>query len=144
KDEINVGSGVEAPPANNLLASEAFLNPHGGLKDRPYWLFMGRIDPKKGADVVITAYLIRQLTYPALPRLIIAGPGLETNFGKRLLRIAINSPDVIFPGMLTGDTKWAALYGCEAFILPSHQENFGISIVEAMACGKPVLITNKV
>src|SRR5690606_29410224 len=104
----------------------------------------GRIDPKKGVDFLINAYLILKLTYPELPRLIIAGPGLETNFGKRLLRIAKNSPDVIFPRMLTGDTKWAALYGCEAFILPSHQENFGISIVEAMACGKPVLITNKV
>src|SRR5690606_33592150 len=61
KDEINVGYGVEAPPANNLLTSEAFLNQHGGLKDRPYWLFMGRIDPKKGLDFLINAYLILKL-----------------------------------------------------------------------------------
>jgi glycosyltransferase involved in cell wall biosynthesis len=46
--------------------------------------------------------------------------------------------------MLTGDQKWGAFYGCTAFLLPSHQENFGIAIVEAMACGKPVLISNKV
>jgi glycosyltransferase involved in cell wall biosynthesis len=46
--------------------------------------------------------------------------------------------------MLTGDAKWGALYGCDAFILPSHQENFGIAVVEALACGKPVLISNKV
>jgi len=51
---------------------------------------------------------------------------------------------VLFPGMLTGDAKWGALYGCEAFVLPSHQENFGIAVVEALACGKPVLISNKV
>jgi len=45
---------------------------------------------------------------------------------------------------LSGDAKWGAFYGCEAFILPSHQENFGIAVVEALACGKPVLISNQV
>jgi glycosyltransferase involved in cell wall biosynthesis len=51
---------------------------------------------------------------------------------------------VHFAGMLSGDAKWGALYGCEAFVLPSHQENFGIAVVEALACGKPVLISNQV
>jgi glycosyltransferase involved in cell wall biosynthesis len=46
--------------------------------------------------------------------------------------------------MLTKDCKWGAFYGCNAFILPSHQENFGIAVVEALACGKPVLISNQV
>jgi hypothetical protein len=46
--------------------------------------------------------------------------------------------------MLAGDSKWGALYGCEAFVLPSHQENFGIAVVEALACGKPVLISDQV
>ena len=51
---------------------------------------------------------------------------------------------ISFVGMLSGDRKWGALYGCEAFVLPSHQENFGIAVVEALACGKPVLISNQV
>jgi glycosyltransferase involved in cell wall biosynthesis len=46
--------------------------------------------------------------------------------------------------MLEGEAKWGALYGCDAFVLPSHQENFGIAVVEALACNKPVLISNKV
>jgi hypothetical protein len=46
--------------------------------------------------------------------------------------------------MLSGAAKWGALYGCEAFVLPSHQENFGIAVVEALACGKPVLISDQV
>ncbi len=46
--------------------------------------------------------------------------------------------------MLTGDIKWGALRAADVFILPSHQENFGISVVEALACGVPVLISNKV
>jgi glycosyltransferase involved in cell wall biosynthesis len=46
--------------------------------------------------------------------------------------------------MLTGDAKWGALYHCEASVLPSHQENFGISVVESLACGRPVLISDQV
>jgi glycosyltransferase involved in cell wall biosynthesis len=46
--------------------------------------------------------------------------------------------------MLQGEVKWSAFYNCEAFILPSHQENFGIAVVEAMACAKPILISDKV
>ena len=47
-------------------------------------------------------------------------------------------------GMLSGDIKWGAFHSSEAFILPSHQENFGIAVAEALGCGKPVLISNKV
>ncbi len=46
--------------------------------------------------------------------------------------------------MLTGDAKWGALRGCEAFVLPSHGENFGVAVVEAMACGRPVIISDRV
>ena len=46
--------------------------------------------------------------------------------------------------MLAGNLKWGAFSAADAFILPSHQENFGIAVVEALACGTPVLISNKV
>jgi glycosyltransferase involved in cell wall biosynthesis len=51
---------------------------------------------------------------------------------------------VHWTGMLEGDQKWGAFHGCEAFCLPSHQENFGIAVAEALACGEPVLISDKV
>ena len=47
-------------------------------------------------------------------------------------------------GMLEGDLKWGAFAAAEVFALPSHQENFGIAVAEALACGTPVLISNKV
>jgi glycosyltransferase involved in cell wall biosynthesis len=46
--------------------------------------------------------------------------------------------------MLAGDAKWGALKAAEAFVLPSHHENFGIAVVESLACGVPVLVSNRV
>jgi glycosyltransferase involved in cell wall biosynthesis len=46
--------------------------------------------------------------------------------------------------MLTGELKWGALSAADAFVLPSHQENFGIAVAEALACATPVLISNKI
>ena len=54
------------------------------------------------------------------------------------------SPQIVWPGMLSGDLKWGLLRLAEAFVLPSHQENFGVAVAEALACGTPVLISNKV
>src|SRR5205814_960373 len=51
---------------------------------------------------------------------------------------------VVFTGMLQGAMKQGALTSADAFILPSHQENFGIAVVEALAAGVPVLISNRV
>ena len=51
---------------------------------------------------------------------------------------------VLWPGMLSGATKWAAFSEAEAFILPSHQENFGIAVAEALSCSTPVLISDQV
>jgi glycosyltransferase involved in cell wall biosynthesis len=58
--------------------------------------------------------------------------------------MAENVSAVTFTGMLAGIRKWGAFSAADAFILPSHQENFGIAVVEALACGTPVLISNKV
>jgi glycosyltransferase involved in cell wall biosynthesis len=46
--------------------------------------------------------------------------------------------------MLDGDVKWGSLFASEVFILPSHQENFGIAVAEALSCGVPVLLADKV
>ena len=58
-------------------------------------------------------------------------------------RLGIQS-SVTWTGMLRSDMKWAAFRAAEAFVLPSHQENFGVAVVEALACGVPVLISTSV
>jgi glycosyltransferase involved in cell wall biosynthesis len=51
---------------------------------------------------------------------------------------------VHWPGLITGDAKWGAFHASETFVLPSHQENFGIAVAEALGCSRPVLISDQV
>ena len=159
--EINVGYGIASPPDLSEKMRSAFSEKLPDLEGRPYLLFLGRIHPKKGVDLLIKAYSdalsTEKLKVPP-PCLVIAGPGWETIYGKQMQQLieastarllAENSKlktalPILRVGMLEGDAKWGALYGCEAFILPSHQENFGIAVVEALACNKPVLISTNV
>ena len=115
------------------------------LAGRRFILFLSRIHPKKGCDLLIQAFAKAAAKDPALD-LVMAGPE-STGFGKELRNIAAElgvADRIHWPGMLKDDLKWGAFRAAEAFILPSHQENFGIVIAEAMACGKPVLTTDKV
>ncbi|MGI4751484.1 MAG: glycosyltransferase [Janthinobacterium lividum] len=158
KKELVVGLGVEEPPAFDLPMREAFLSKCAGLNQNPYLLFISRLHPKKGVDLLVNAYKdqINNANNNAVfieynlakTKLVIAGPGLETPYGQQIKAAAakLQEPEqqIFFPEMLTGDAKWGAFHGCEAFILPSHQENFGIAVVEALACGKPVLISNQI
>lgn len=143
RTEINIGYGIQLPPKNSLSNRRKFYQKCPEVKNKTFWLFLSRIHPKKGVDNLIRAYVRLKEEMLEIPDLVIAGPGLETGYGKRLKELAKGN-HVHFPGMVEGEAKWGAFYSCEAMILPSHQENFGIAVVEAMACGKPVLITNRV
>lgn len=151
KKELNVGYGVPMPPVFTPAMEQDFRSTCPALGGQPYLLFLSRIHPKKGVDLLLQAFA--RLAKDAkvgkpLPHLVIAGPGLDTAYGRQMQQLAKENPAlqdcVHFPGMLTGEAKWGALYGCDAFVLPSHQENFGIAVVEALACRKPVLISNQV
>lgn len=145
KNEINVGYGIQPPPAYTPDMTSAFFAKCPQVKDQSFLLFLSRIHEKKGVDLLIRAYA--KVAGPQAPKLVIAGPGIETNFGQEIVALvsSLNLQDaVFFPGMVSGLSKWGAFYECEAFILPSHQENFGIAVVEALACSKPVLITRQI
>ncbi len=148
KKEINVGYGIAAPPQFEASMQAAFLEKCLAIQGQKYLLFLSRIHVKKGLDILLKAYGSAVRNLPDFPKLVVAGPGLETPYGQQLLKTVNESPilkqSVFFAGMLTGKAKWGAFYGCEAFVLPSHQENFGIAVVESLACGKPVLISDQV
>lgn len=150
KKEINIGYGIEEPVRFLPEMQDAFAAKCPEVAGKPYLLFISRIHPKKGVEMLIDGYekLARQVVAGSLPMLVIAGPGLETPYGRKLKARVDNSGllqgAVFFPGMISGYAKWGAFYGCDAFVLPSRQENFGIAVAEALACGKPVLISDQV
>ena len=143
KKEQVVGLGIDSPPPFFEKMTTAFTEKVPQWNRKQFILFLSRIHKKKGIDLLIQTYNKLQTEILHLPQLIIAGP-VESDYALEMQKLAQNNKNILFAGMLSGDAKWGAFYNCECFVLPSHQENFGIAIVEAMACRKPVLITNKV
>jgi glycosyltransferase involved in cell wall biosynthesis len=140
-----VGYGTADPPQATETQRVAFRSLAPELGARPYLLFLSRIHQKKGCDLLVEAFGEIAQRSPDL-QLVIAGPdqeGLVAVLKERARSLGI-ADRIHWPGMLKGDAKWGAYHGAEAFVLPSHQENFGIVVAEAMACHLPVLITNKV
>ena len=135
--------GVEASPISPNAKSE-FLSRHPQLQNTRNFLFLGRLHPKKGCDILLDAFARIGSNDPA--SLIMAGPdqiGWESDLRRQVARLNLTNR-VVFTGMLQGAMKQGALASADAFVLPSHQENFGISVVEALAAGVPVLISNRV
>jgi glycosyltransferase involved in cell wall biosynthesis len=140
-----VAFGTSAPPADAERLRKLFFETHPDLRGKRIVLFLSRIHEKKGCDLLIDAFARVAAADPSL-HLVMAGPD-QTGLLPKLLRLAQAggvAERVSWPGMLDGDAKWAAFYASEVFALPSHQENFGIAVVEALACGLPVLISDKV
>ena len=122
-----------------------FCELYPGLEGRRFLLYLGRIHQKKGCDMLLRAFAEVAAQDPELD-LVMAGPDPQ-HWSEELRRTAAKAgvaERVHWPGMLKGDVKWGAFFASEAFVLPSHQENFGIAVAEALACGRPVLLADKV
>ncbi len=127
--------------ADDLAAFRSRV-PH--LQDRPFLLFLGRLHEKKGCELLVRAYAAHRETLDA--DLVMAGPD-DTGIGTGLRALAQQlgvGLRIHWPGMVTGAVKRGALHLAQAFVLPSHQENFGIAVAEAMSCSVPVLVSDKV
>jgi glycosyltransferase involved in cell wall biosynthesis len=143
-------SGVVIP--NGLdLAEYRDLPPPGGLRGahpeigtRRIVLFVSRLNFKKGLDLLVPAFAEACRAVSDL-HLVIAGPddGMKRET-ERLVAAARIGERVTFAGMLGHAQKLAAFRDAAMFVLPSYSENFGIAVVEAMACGAPVAISDKV
>lgn len=143
-NEVVVSYGTAGPVGDAAAQRAAFLARYPELQGKRLLLFLGRIHVKKGCDLLIKAFA-RVADDPSL-HLFMAGPD-QAGWGAELKRLAASlgvADRIAWPGMLTGDIKWGAFHTSEAFVLPSHQENFGIAVAEALACGLPPLISNKV
>ena len=140
-----VNYGIALPPEDKGIKKELFLNKFLQLRGKRLFLFLGRIHPKKGCDIIIEAFA-KVCEQDASLHLVIAGPdqiGWQKKLQTLSKRVGLDGR-ITFTGLLKADLKWGAYYASEVFMLPSHQENFGIAVVEALGCGLPVLISNKV
>jgi glycosyltransferase involved in cell wall biosynthesis len=144
-NEEVVAFGTQPPPTDRARLRALFFAAHPQLADKRLILFLGRIHEKKGCDLLLEAFAaVRDID--ARAHLVMAGPdGGEWGAQLRALAAALGIADrVTWTGMLTGDLKWGAFHASDAFALPSHQENFGIAVAEALGCALPVLISDKV
>ena len=150
-----VNFGTAAPSENFQEHKTIFFQKYPQLSGKKILLFLGRIHPKKGVDLLIRAFgdLFTDERKPKTDEdnlhLVITGPCSDPAYLESLKRMAkCNGPaaedGITWTGLLQGDLKWGAIAAADAFILPSHQENFGIAVAEALATGTPVLISNKV
>lgn len=138
-----IGYGTSAPDPALLDASPATADPAPPWEGRRYFLFLGRIQEKKGLDLLVEAYAGLRARDPGLPDLVIAGPVQQEDYAARI-RDNFPADGIHWAGTIEGASKWRTLAGAEALVLPSHQENFGLVVAEALAVGTPVLLSDKV
>jgi glycosyltransferase involved in cell wall biosynthesis len=138
--------GTADPEGDQETQKEAFASAFPALRNRRFLLFLSRIHPKKGCDLMIEAFASLLPELPADLDLVIAGPD-QVGWVPQLQSLANKlgiANRVHWPGMLKDDLKWGAFRSADALMLISHQENFGFVIPEAMACSTPVLISFEV
>ena len=140
---VTYGTADPGPLGSREL--DAFLRLFPEARGKNCLLYLSRIHRKKGCDLLIRAFAKFASDFQDL-HLIMAGPD-TTRWRPDLEELARSlnvGARIIWTGALSGPEKWGAFRMGQAFILPSHQENFGVAIAEALACGLPVLITDKV
>lgn len=115
-----------------------------GITDKKYLLILGRIHSIKGFDILIPA-VKNIFDENSDINLVIAGndSGYLEQTKKMADELKILNR-IIFTGAVSGGDKWSLYKNALMFVLPSYSENFGMAVVEAMACGTPVVISDKV
>lgn len=137
--------GVTIEKVDREEAGKEFYSRWPETRGKRVILFLGRVTFKKGLDILARAFgTIRRRRDDV--HLFIAGPDDE-GYGRQVrkwLREEGALGCTTFGGMLLGREKTAAFAASDLFVLPSYSENFGIAVVEAMANGLPVVISNRV
>lgn len=135
-------NGIDLSEFGQSIDPTPLWRRYPALRDQSVVLFLGRLHAKKGLDLLIPAFA--QL--PADTVLVLAGP-VDDDFRAYLDKLIqqVNIGDrVVFTGMLEGAERLMAFASADLFVLPSYQENFGIAVVEALAYGVPVIISDQV
>jgi len=141
---VVIPNGLDMREYENLPPRGNFRARHPQIGDKPIVLFFGRLNFKKGLDILTRAFADMADAVPDA-HLVIAGPdgGMRAKTEAWIDEYALRERTT-FTGMVTGQDKLDLLTDGDLFVLPSYSENFGISVIEASACGLPVAISDKV
>lgn len=136
----NINYGIKKIPINKNIVQNKFYKKFPLFKNKEFYIYVGRIHPEKGCEIMITAMLKSKYN------LLIMGSFSSKNYEQKLLNLIKEKKikNVTFSKAEYDDIKWGALLASKAFISSTHGENFGISIVESMSQAKPIITTNKV
>ena len=143
-NKLTVDYGIILEKYNELACSNKLFKTYPFLKNKKYYLFMGRVDPKKGCDILLQSIYLLGNKFKS--NLVFAGD-YNNSTGEELKRLVTKldlQEKVFFLGHVADDIKSGVLTNSKAMLLCSHDENFGISLVESLGYGKPVLTTYKV
>jgi len=137
--------GIDLAPFDSLPPRSVFSAHFPETAATRNLLFLSRIDVKKGLDLLINAFA-KISPSQTNTRLIICGDGDPALIGKlKTMATAGGVADrITWAGQVTGELRLAAFSAAELFVLPSHSENFGIALLEAMAAGLPCISTDQV
>ena len=139
-------NGIEVP--NQFPVPGQFRNEWNISRDAKLVLFLGRLISKKSPDLMLEAFSRWQRRSHGSQGsvLVVAGPDEGDGYRQRLEAMAAQmglNGGVLFTGPLYDEAKWAAYRDADLFVLPSQNENFGNTAAEAVACGTPVLVTDR-
>ncbi len=144
---VVIGLGVDSAMFQNESEVGLFRQKQPSLGSHPFVLVMSRIHPKKGLELFIQVFadLIAEKRFQQW-RLVVAGDGDPAYIQslKQLAREKQVEGNILFPGWLEGAEKVSALRTADLLALTSHQENFGLCVVESLSCGVPVLVSTQV
>lgn len=142
---VVIPRGIDLSEYPDRAEGRGLVKKYPELSGKKIILFLGRVHPKKGLDLLAGAFKkIANARDDAFLIIAGSGDGRYASKVKDLFRKNGLSGRVLFTGMLLGSDKLSAFYGSDLFVLPSYGENFGIAVLEAMACKLPVVVTGKV
>jgi len=137
--------GVKLEEFDHLPQRGSFKGQHPKIQDQRLIVFFGRLTRKKGLNLLVDAFSAIANRVPDT-HLVIAGPddeGCGATISRRIRDLGLSSR-VTFTGLLLGEARLALFADTDVWVLPSYDENFGIAAVEAMACGVPVVLSDRV
>ena len=145
RNGVVIPIGVELADLTKEESSGLFRTRHPAVGRGPYVLTLSRLHPKKNIELLIDAFLSTIGGLGTVDwHLVVAGNG-DADYVRALRQRAATHPDrVLFVGWLEGEERASALREAALLALPSHQENFGLAVAEAMAAGVPVLVSEQV